>query len=339
MHHLQRWGAGGGGRARSPASPDSAAAAAAAVEGRAPSAFGGACGVAAAQRREASAGAPGAQIHRHPWGLRSLAPRPPTHPVRPGGDPPPHLFPSRPPPPPPPRPARARGRLAFAPGLRPQTPAGRPRTRGPSPRTPPGPGSPRPAASSAPAIRAPPSPSPHPLGPPSHSGPGTLAPPPAQSLTGPAGPGPAERGRRLHRQRQAAASAATAPAVGPTRGRSPATPRVRSAARRPAGSRPAPRVPKAGAVRRLSDSLQHPGASELSVYPESIYTRGAIRWAPESPPPPKDHRLRLCIVGPSLAVVGPEEEGLLLPALVELQVQEKVPAFSLPNSLFCVSLS
>lgn len=236
MHHLKRWGAGGGGRARSPASPDSAAAAAAAVEGRDPALSGasvrGRSGTKAGERGGAGrTDPPPPPGVRDPW-LR--APPPTPGPARRGT--PPHLFPSRPPlPPPPPRPARARGRLASASGLRPQTPGrAAPGTRGPSPRTS-WPRQPAPGSLVRPLQSArPPSPSPHPWARPSHSGPGTLAPPPAQSLTGPAGLGPAERGRvstppapgrRLRRHRARCRSL-----LG---GRSPATPRVRSAARRP----------------------------------------------------------------------------------------------------------
>ena len=58
------------------------------------------------------------------------------------------------------------------------------------------------------------------------------------------------------------------------------------------------------------------------------------------PPPPKDNRLRFCIVGPSLAVVGPEEEGLCsLPSWSFKSRRSKgAPVFSLPNSLsLCLS--
>lgn len=224
--------------------------------GSRPGAFGG---ERAGSQRHKGGRARGRRARRStatPGGPRSLAPRPlppnpnPAlllpHPVRPGGAPLPP-FPSRPPPPPPPRPTRAPGRLASAPG----PPAIDPRPGGP------GHAGAKPPHLPAPAARArhglvrtlqsarPPGLSPHPWARSTHTGPGTLAPPPAQSLTGPAGLGPAESGRvstppapgrRCRRLRRARCRSLLG-------GRSAATPRVRSAARRPGRSAPGARGP------------------------------------------------------------------------------------------------
>ncbi|KAM7243415.1 hypothetical protein CapIbe_005909, partial [Capra ibex] len=212
--------------------------------GSRPSAFGG---ERAGSQRHKGGRARGRRAHRStatPGGSRSLAPRP----LPPNPSPAPLL----------PHPAAApSSSSAPSPSSRP------PRVCLGPPATDPRPGGPghtgaKPPHLLAPAARArhglvrplqsarPPSPSPHPWARPSHSGPGTLAPPPAHSLTGPASLGPAERGGCLHRQRQAAASAAAAPAVGPYSGGG-ARRRRACAVRRggPAGSRPAPEVPKA----------------------------------------------------------------------------------------------
>ncbi|XDB51599.1 hypothetical protein ABFV05_005215 [Capra hircus] len=214
--------------------------------GSRPSAFGG---ERAGSQRHKGGRARGRRAHRStatPGGSRSLAPRPlppnPSpapllpHPVRPGGGPPPPF---------PVQAAAPSSSSAPSPSSRP------PRVCLGPPATDPRPGGPghtgaKPPHLLAPAARArhglvrplqsarPPSPSPHPWARPSHSGPGTLAPPPAHSLTGPASLGPAERGRvstppapgrRLRRRRARCRSL-----LG---GRSPATPRVRNAARRP----------------------------------------------------------------------------------------------------------
>lgn len=177
MHHLKRWGAGGGGRARSPASPDAAAAAAAAVEGRDPALSGasvrGRSGTKAGERGGAGrTDPPPPPGVRDPW-LRApfppiQAPRPSSHTRSgPAGDPPSFSRPGR----------RsllllraqpelaAASRLPRASGHRP--PAGRPRAHGGQAPAPPGPGSPRPARPRpAPAIRAAPQPLSAPLGPP-----------------------------------------------------------------------------------------------------------------------------------------------------------------------------
>lgn len=280
MHHLNA-GAGGGGRARVPQARLCRRRRCRSSRGRDP-ALGAERAGSQRHKGGASAGAPGAQIHRYPRGSRSLAPRPPPTPGPARRGPPPS-FPSRPPllllraqP--------ARGRLASASGLRPQTSAAALGTRGQAP-APPGPGSPRPGSLSGPCNpRGPPSPLSAPLGLPlalrtrhpsplhrlSHS-PGRLVWVPRERRSAPPAPG-----RRLRRHRARCRS---------HRGRSPATPRVRAGVvRRPSRSRPRLREP--GSQRRPPAAALIRGAPSglrARQAPRRAPTlRGAIlRWAPE----------------------------------------------------------
>ncbi|CAI9172255.1 unnamed protein product [Rangifer tarandus platyrhynchus] len=271
MHHLKRLGAGGGGRARRPASRD-AAAAATAVEGRDPALSGASVRGRSGTKADERGGVGRADLPpppgvRDPW-LRAPfspipAPRPSSHTQSgPAGDPP---FPVQA--------AAPSSSSASSPSQRPpricpgasghRRPAGRPRARGGQAPAPPGPGSPRPAR-------------PRPASAPRAAPLRTLGPARLPRTRGTRHPRPST-GSVTHRagwsgsRREGGLS--TPPAPGHHRrrrarcrsllgGRSPATPRVRSAGGGPSGAHPAPEVPKAASSPAGSQIFaEHPRGS------------------------------------------------------------------------------
>ncbi|XP_059743881.1 uncharacterized protein [Bos taurus] len=155
---------------------------------------------------------------------------------------------------------------------------------------------------------------------------------------------PRRVGGYLHRQRQAAVAAASAaPAVGPYSGGG-ARPRRACAVRRggPAGARPAPEVPKAAPFPAATDPRGASSGQLSSAFALRTSTSTAVRYHAgprERPAPAKGHPVALLHRWPKPSGRGPRGRRPLLPALVELQVQEQQRSSRLQPSKFSLSVS
>ena len=155
---------------------------------------------------------------------------------------------------------------------------------------------------------------------------------------------PRRVGGYLHRQRQAAVAAASAaPAVGPYSGGG-ARPRRACAVRRggPAGAGPAPEVPKPAPFPAATDPRGASSGQLSSALALRTSTSTAVRYHAgprERPAPAKGHPVALLHRWPKPSGRGPRGRRPLLPALVELQVQEQQRSSRLQPSKFSLCLS